>query len=84
MAGLLHGDVQHLAHERLSEGSAGTYARARRVMSTATDRTYTTTVGSQELELPLVALSSELTIALLITVDRGVSFAETAGRNWPS
>ena len=49
-------------------------------MSTATDRTYTTTVGSQELELPLVALSSELTIALLITVDRGVSFAETAGR----
>ena len=49
-------------------------------MSTAADRTYTTTVGSQEMELPLVALSDELTIALLITVDWGVTFAETAGR----
>ena len=49
-------------------------------MSTAADRTYTTTVGSQELELPLVALSDQLTIALLITVDLGVAFAETAGR----
>jgi adenine phosphoribosyltransferase len=48
-------------------------------MSTAADRTYTTTVGSQKVELPLVALSDELTIALLICVDMGVSFAETAG-----
>ena len=43
-------------------------------------RTYPTTVGSQAVELPLVALSEELTIALLICVDMGVSFAETAGR----
>jgi adenine/guanine phosphoribosyltransferase-like PRPP-binding protein len=50
------------------------------VMSTAADRTYTTTVGSQKVDLPLVALSDELTIALLICVDMGVSFAETAGR----
>jgi adenine/guanine phosphoribosyltransferase-like PRPP-binding protein len=49
-------------------------------MSTATDRTYATTVGSQEMELPLVALSDQLTIALLITVDWGVGFAEIAGR----
>ena len=49
-------------------------------MSTAADRTYTTTVGSQNVDLPLVALSDELTIALLICVDMGVSFAETAGR----
>ena len=49
-------------------------------MSTAADRTYTTTVGSQKVELPLVPLSDELTIALLICVDMGVSFAETAGR----
>ena len=49
-------------------------------MSTAADRTYTTTVGSQVLQLPLVPLSDELTIALLITVDLGVAFAETAGR----
>jgi len=49
-------------------------------MSTAADRTYTTTVGSQTVELPLVPLSDELTIALLICVDMGVAFAETAGR----
>jgi len=49
-------------------------------MSTAADRTYATKVGSQEVELPLVALSDELTIALLICVDMGVAFAETAGR----
>jgi len=49
-------------------------------MSTTPDRTYTTTVGSQTVELPLVALNDELTIALLICVDMGVRFAETAGR----
>ena len=49
-------------------------------MSTSADRTYTTTVGSQTLELPLVPLSDDLTIALLICVDLGVAFAETAGR----
>lgn len=42
--------------------------------------TYTTTVGSQNVELPLVALSGELTIALLISVDMGVAFSEIAGR----
>ena len=41
-------------------------------MSTTADRTYATEVGSQPLELPLVALSDELTIALLICVDMGV------------
>jgi adenine/guanine phosphoribosyltransferase-like PRPP-binding protein len=46
----------------------------------AADRTYSTNVGSQPLDLPLVALSDELTIALLICVDLGVSFAEVAGR----
>jgi adenine phosphoribosyltransferase len=45
-----------------------------------TDGTYTTTVGSQTVELPLVPLTDDLTIALLICVDMGVSFAETAGR----
>ena len=49
-------------------------------MSTPADRTYTTTVGSQTVVLPLVPLSEELTIALLICVDMGVAFAETAGR----
>jgi adenine phosphoribosyltransferase len=49
-------------------------------MSTTADRTYATTVGSQEVELPLVPLNDDLTIALLICVDMGVAFAETAGR----
>ncbi len=49
-------------------------------MSTTADRTYTTTVGSQKVELPLVPLNDDLTIALLICVDMGVAFAETAGR----
>ena len=49
-------------------------------MSTTADRTYTTTVGSQTVELPLVHLNDELTIALLICVDMGLAFAETAGR----
>ncbi|HEX3979595.1 MAG TPA: phosphoribosyltransferase family protein [Acidimicrobiales bacterium] len=46
----------------------------------AADRTYSTTVGSQVVDLPLVPLSDELTIALLICVDLGVDFAEVAGR----
>ena len=46
----------------------------------AADRSYPTTVGSQAVRLPLVPLSDDLTIALLICVDLGVSFAETAGR----
>ena len=49
-------------------------------MSTTATRTYTTTVGSQTVELPLVPLSDELTIALLIAVDMGVAFSEIAGR----
>src|ERR1700733_13058147 len=46
----------------------------------ATDRTYAAMVGSQAVQLPLVPLSEDLTIALLICVDHGVSFAEVAGR----
>jgi adenine phosphoribosyltransferase len=46
----------------------------------ADDRSYTTTVGSQTVTLPLVPLNDDLTIALLICVDLGVAFAETAGR----
>src|SRR3984885_12573993 len=46
----------------------------------ATDRTYAAMVGSQAVQLPLVPLSEDLTIALLICVDHGVAFAEVAGR----
>jgi len=44
------------------------------------DRTYSATVGRQTVELPLVPLADDLTIALLICVDHGVAFAEVAGR----
>jgi adenine phosphoribosyltransferase len=46
--------------------------------------TYRATVGSQSLDLPLVPLSEDLTIALLICVDLGVAFADTAGRELAS
>jgi len=37
-------------------------------------------VGSQSVALPLVPVNNEITIALLITVDHGVKFMATAGR----
>jgi len=42
--------------------------------------TYRTTVGSQSVDLPLVPLTDDCTIALLICVDLGVGFTEIAGR----
>ncbi len=51
-----------------------------RPMPVTGQHTYATKVGSQPVELPLVPLSAELTIALLICVDMGVAFAEVAGR----
>lgn len=50
-------------------GSAGTTG----------DATYLTRVGSQEVRVPLVEVADGLFIALLITVDHGVGFAERAG-----
>lgn len=44
-----------------------------------TRSTYPVSIGSQHVELPLVPLSSELTLALLITVDMGVEFMRRAG-----
>jgi adenine phosphoribosyltransferase len=42
-------------------------------------RTYAVEVGSQHVDLPLVALNEQLTLALLITVDMGVEFMSRAG-----
>jgi adenine/guanine phosphoribosyltransferase-like PRPP-binding protein len=42
--------------------------------------TYRVSVGSQVLDLPLVRVAPDVSIALLISVDHGVRFAETAGR----
>jgi len=41
--------------------------------------TYSVEVGSQHVELPLVPLGDDLTLALLITVDMGLQFMTTAG-----
>ncbi|HLI44555.1 MAG TPA: phosphoribosyltransferase family protein [Acidimicrobiales bacterium] len=46
----------------------------------ADERTYRATVGSQEIDLPLVQVAPELSIALLICVDHGLAFSEQAGR----
>ena len=40
--------------------------------------TYTTSVGSQSIDLPLVRIADDLAIALLITVDLGVGFTARA------
>ncbi|MDA8310583.1 MAG: phosphoribosyltransferase family protein [Actinomycetota bacterium] len=45
-----------------------------------TERTYRTTVGSQTVDLPLVQVAPDITIALLICVDHGVAFSEQAGK----
>ncbi|HXQ62065.1 MAG TPA: phosphoribosyltransferase family protein [Acidimicrobiales bacterium] len=40
---------------------------------------YRTRIGAQEVDLPLMPIADDLAIALLITVDHGVRFAERAG-----
>jgi adenine/guanine phosphoribosyltransferase-like PRPP-binding protein len=45
------------------------------------DGSYRIQVGTQEVEVPLVRIAGDLTIALLITVDHGVDFATQAGRD---
>jgi adenine/guanine phosphoribosyltransferase-like PRPP-binding protein len=42
-------------------------------------RRYSVEIGSQHVELPIVALSESLSLALLITVDMGVTFMSRAG-----
>jgi adenine/guanine phosphoribosyltransferase-like PRPP-binding protein len=42
-------------------------------------RSYSVDIGTQSVDLPLVALSDSLTLALLITVDLGVQFISRAG-----
>jgi adenine/guanine phosphoribosyltransferase-like PRPP-binding protein len=46
---------------------------------TAASGFHRTKVGSQEIDLPLVQVAPEISIALLISVDHGVGFAEKAG-----
>ncbi|WP_232304070.1 phosphoribosyltransferase family protein [Pseudofrankia sp. DC12] len=41
--------------------------------------TYRATVGSQEIDLPLTPISDDLTVALLMTIDVGLTFIRQAG-----
>jgi adenine phosphoribosyltransferase len=43
-------------------------------------QTYRASIGSQVVDLPIVAINDEVGIALLITVDLGISFCERAGQ----
>lgn len=43
-------------------------------------RVHRVQIGSQTVDLPLVQLRQGLSVALMITVDRGVRFGETVGR----
>jgi len=45
----------------------------------ARGETFAIHVGSQSVEVPLVPISDDLTIALLISVDHGIRFVERAG-----
>jgi adenine/guanine phosphoribosyltransferase-like PRPP-binding protein len=42
---------------------------------------YRARIGTQSVELPMVRVNDHLTIALLMTIDQGVRFATTAGRD---
>ncbi|WP_460775968.1 phosphoribosyltransferase family protein [Microbacterium sp. GXF7504] len=43
------------------------------------DSVYVAQVGTQQVTLPIVPVSDELSIALMIVIDHGVSFVDTAG-----
>jgi adenine phosphoribosyltransferase len=44
------------------------------------ERTYSTEIGTQHVDLPVASLNDQLALALLITVDMGVKFMSQAGK----
>ncbi|HEV2426986.1 MAG TPA: phosphoribosyltransferase family protein, partial [Acidimicrobiales bacterium] len=64
---------------RASASSIGAVVTPSVCSSPVAGRSYAVRIGTQDVELPLVALSPELTLALLITVDMGVEFMDVAG-----
>jgi adenine phosphoribosyltransferase len=48
--------------------------------NTVGERTYSTEIGTQRVELPVESLNDQLALALLITVDMGVKFMAQAGQ----
>jgi len=77
--GFVEGGAQHrdseISLQRWSLGMTHSHQYAPLVNSHA----YTVEVGTQTVQLPLVTLSADLTLALLITVDMGVAFIDRAG-----
>ncbi|GAA1700321.1 phosphoribosyltransferase family protein [Microbacterium sediminicola] len=49
-------------------------------MSTEIPENYVAQIGSQQVTLPVIPVSDTLSIALMMIIDHGVRFAETAGR----
>lgn len=45
----------------------------------STEAVYVAQVGSQQITLPIVAVSDDLSIALMIVIDHGIRFVDTAG-----
>jgi adenine/guanine phosphoribosyltransferase-like PRPP-binding protein len=48
--------------------------------NTVGERTYSTEIGTQRVQLPVESLNDQLALALLITVDMGVKFMAQAGQ----
>lgn len=48
--------------------------------NTVGERTYSTEIGTQHVDLPVASLNDQLALALLITVDMGVKFMSQAGK----
>jgi adenine phosphoribosyltransferase len=54
------------------------------MLRTVTRGTYSVEIGSQRVDLPVVSLNENLALALLITVDMGISFMAKAGEELAS
>ena len=81
VARLVHRDAEHACDQCLVERlRRATYARSESSCPRPPIVPTRPRWGARQVELPLVPLNDDLTIALLICVDMGVAFAETAGR----
>jgi adenine/guanine phosphoribosyltransferase-like PRPP-binding protein len=64
---------------RYRNRTLGLYGSNGILLAVTSAASYLATVGSQQVELPVVPISAELAIALLMTVDMGVQFMTVAG-----
>ena len=80
----MHGLAQWgaLRHDRAITPSSASHpsGSARPPDPAGTPRVFRADVGSQRVDLPLVQVAPDVTIALLICVDHGIAFSELAGK----